>query len=320
LFVLAGCFLVRESFWTPSLRVAVVFVGLSAFVALALPAVNTAREGARGMQCENKLRQIGIAVRNYEDVYGCYPPTCTYDKSGRPLHSWRSLLKEFMSPIPDRFNYNEPWDSPHNRGLLADHRLAYIYQCPTDKAAHAPGSTATSYVAIVGKRAPWRRGNAEGTHHKLPNQAADAFLVIELANSGIQWTQPKDIDFDDAPALLSIAAKSPHARNHGYFSCQTPGVNAVLVHGDMVFTFPWDSRTSVLTGLLPPEELLLPPEELRRIERSRFKYDPYSQLRREELRVNWPHLIGLPVWIVAVGLLFYQLTCSRKSRPGAVSS
>jgi hypothetical protein len=318
LFVLAAGFLVRESFWTRSRRFAAVFLGLSAVVGLLVPGVNAAREAARGMQCENRLRQIGIAVRNYEDVYGCYPPTCTYDKSGRPLHSWRSLLKEFMSPIPDRFNYNEPWDSPSNRKLLADRDLAFIYQCPTDKAAHAAGSTATSYVAIVGKRAAWRHRTAESPNHestdqKLHDQAAEVFLVIEMANSGIQWTQPKDIDFDDVPALLSLAAKSSHARDHDYFSCKTPGVNAVLVHGDMVFVFPWDSRTSVLTGLLPPEELLLPPEELRKIEMARGKYDPYSQLRREELRVHWPHLVGLPVWIVAVALLSYQgIVASRR--------
>src|SRR5205823_6999655 len=120
----------------------------------------------------------------------------------------------------------------HNRGLLADHRLAYIYQCPTDKAAHAPGSTVTSYVAIVGKRATWRHRMAESTDQRLHKQAAEAFLVIEMANSGIQWTEPKDIDFDDVPALMSIAAKSPHARDNGYLDCKTPGVNAVLVHGD----------------------------------------------------------------------------------------
>jgi hypothetical protein len=306
LFVLAAYFFVRESRWTRSIRIAAVLLGLSALVALVLPAVNAAREAARGVQCENHLRQIGIAVRNYGDTFGCHPPPCTYDKSGRPLHSWRSLIKEFMSSIPDKCNYNEPWDSPSNRELLADRRLAYIYQCPADQTAYAPDSTATSYVAIVGKRAKWRFGKAESTDQKLHNQAADAFLVIEMHDSEIQWTEPKDIDFDDVPALKSIAAKSSHARDHGYFYGKTPAVNAVLVHGDMVFTFPWDSRTSVLTGLLPPEVLLLPPEERRRIERSRHKYDPYSELFREELRVDWAHLVGLPVWIVAVALLSYQ--------------
>src|SRR5262245_61466677 len=163
LFVLTAVFLVKESRWTRSIRIAAVVLGLSAVVGLLVPAVHSAREAALGMQCENHLRQIGIAVRNYGDVCGCYPPTCTDDKSGRAMHSWRSLLKEFLSPIPDRYNYNEPWDSPSNRGFMADHRLAYIYQCPADQAARAPGSTATSYVAIVGKRAKWRHGRTEST-------------------------------------------------------------------------------------------------------------------------------------------------------------
>jgi hypothetical protein len=243
------------------------------------------------------------------------------------MHSWRSLLIEFMSPIPDRFNYNEPWDSPSNRRIMADRRLAHIYQCPTDQAAHAPGSTATSYVAIVGKRSAWRfrawrfgkaeSPNHENTDQKPHNRAAEVFLVIEMANSGIQWTEPKDIDFDDAPAILSLAAKCSHARDNGYFSCKTPAVNAVLVHGDMVFTFPWDSRTSVLTGLLPPDVMLLPPEERERIVDARGKYSPYSDLFQEELRVHWPHLIGLPVWIVVVAILSYQVIgASRRGRPG----
>jgi len=315
----AAYFLVRESRWTRSIRIAAVWLGLMALVGLLVPAVNAARGAARCMQCVNHLRQIGIAVRNYADNFGCYPPTCTYDKSGRPLHSWRSLIKEFMSPIPDMCKYNEPWDSPSNREVLADRRLAYIYQCPTDHAAHAPDSTETSYVAIVGNRSKWRHRRAENTDQKLNDQAADVFLVIEMHDSGIQWTEPKDIDFDDVPALKSIAAKSSHTRDNDYFSRKTPGVNAVLVHGDMIFLFPWNFSPSVLTGLLPPEELLLPPEELRRIARSRFKYDPYSQLRREELRVHWPHLIGLPVWIVSLGLLFYQATRCKKTRREAAA-
>lgn len=313
LFVLAAVFLVRESRWTRSIRVAAVLLGLSALVALQLPAVNAARERARCMRCENNLRQIGLAVRNYADTYGCYPPTCTYDKSGRPMHSWRLLILPFMdaSGTYEKCNFTEPWDSPNNLKLLADRKS--VYKCRTDQTAWAPNSTTTSYVAIVGRRAKWRHRNAESTDHKLHNQAAEAFLVIEMANSGIQWTEPKDIDFDDAPALLSLAAKSSHARDIDYFSCKTPGVNAVLVHGDMVFTFPWDSRTSVLTGLLPPDVLLLPPEELRKIRDARFKYDPYSELRREELRVHWPHNIGLPVWIIAVALLAYQgIIASRR--------
>lgn len=322
LFALAAYVLASESRWARSVRIVAVVLGLSAVVGLAVSAVRAARETARGMQCENHLRQIGLAVRNYWDCHGRYPPICTYDNSGRPMHSWRLLIKPFLdaSATYARCNFTEPWDGPSNQKVLA-HRQ-FVYQCPMDKTAWKPGSTATSYVAIVGRRASLRHGNAKSPNHESTDQKLDsqtAFLVIEMHDSRIQWTEPKDIDFDDVHALQSMRAKSPHARDNGYFFCPTPAVNAVLVHGDMVFMFPWDSRTSVLTGLLPPDELLLPPEELRRIERSRGKYDATSQLFQEELRVHWPHLVGLPVWILAVALLSYQAIVAARGKWGGVN-
>jgi hypothetical protein len=125
-----------------------------------------------------------------------------------------------------------------------------------------------------------------------------------MSNSGIHWTEPKDVCFDDLQALQSLAANRPHTRYNGYFFCKTPAMNAVLVYGDMVLIFPWDSTTGVLSGLLPAEE-----------PRTRTghdpKYDPFSQLYVEELRIHWPHCIGLPVWIVACCLLFFRVTRRR---------
>lgn len=304
LFASAACFMVRESRWSRSVRIAAVVLGLSAMVCLVLPALNAARETARCMHCANNLKQIGLALRSYWDCHGCFPPACTYDRSGRPMHSWRLLIKPFLdgSTTYSYCNFTEPWDSPSNRRLLADRQS--VYKCLTDETAWRPDSTATSYVAIVGSRARWRSSKAESTDQELHNHAADTFLVIEMANSGIQWPEPKDIRFDDIQALRSLAAASSHAHNNGYFFCKTPAVNAVLVHGDMVFLFPWDSTMNVLTGLLPPEEPSTGTEH-------GPKYDPFAQLYREELQVDWPHCVGLPIWIVAVGLLSYQVASAR---------
>jgi hypothetical protein len=296
------------------LRAAAAILGLAALICLLVPAVNAARETARCSQCKNNLKQIGLALRNYWDTWGSFPPTSTYDESGRPMHSWRLLIKPYLdsSATYDSCNLNEPWNGASNRRLLA-HR-EYIYQCPADPTAWAPDCTTTSYLAVVGRRAAWRWNRPETPEEgDLHRQSADTFLVVEMADSAVQWPEPKDVRFNDIPALRSLAAKSPHARNNGYFYYKTPALNAVLVHGDMLFIFPWDSTTGVLTGLLPPEKPRIGAER-------GPKYDPFSQLYREELRINWFHSIGLPVWIVAVWLLARSAGMYGISPSGAVPS
>lgn len=310
----AACFLVRESRWTRSIRIAAVLLGLSAVVGLFLDAAGSARERARCMHCLNNLKQIAIGVQLYHDHHGCYPLPCTRDEAGRAMHSWRVLILPYITSqnVEGLYDRKEPWDSPHNRKALDVFRS--VYGCPTAQ-GWPPRATTTNYVAVVGRRPAWRHADASQKNPDSQQQKADTFLIVEMANSAIQWSEPKDIYLNDLSALRSLIANSPHRHSNDYFSRETPAMNAVLIDGDMMFLFPSDSTPNVLTSLkylLPPD----PTEAERRYTKENY-LDRFYKV--EPPPIHWPHYIGFPLWIVSLGLLFYQVTCSKKSRREAAT-
>jgi hypothetical protein len=165
-------------------------------VALLLPAVQQAREAARRAQCMNNLKQIGLALHNYHDAYGTFPPAYIPDETGKPMHSWRVLILPFLEQVQlhKEYNFSEPWDGPNNSRLLA--RMPQVYACPSDP---IPG-TNTAYVGVFGERCLFR-GSQPVSIREITDGTSNTIMVGEAAQSSIPWMQPADVDIAVHPSI-----------------------------------------------------------------------------------------------------------------------
>lgn len=74
----------------------VVIAIIAILIALLLPAVQQAREAARRSQCQNNLKQIGLALHNYHDAMRCFPVASTWQ--GAP--NWRIFILPYIDQAP----------------------------------------------------------------------------------------------------------------------------------------------------------------------------------------------------------------------------
>ena len=119
---------------------------------LLLPSFGTPPSVTRRFDCMNRMREIAIALDNYQLDHGHFPPAFVLGPDGKPWHSWRTLLLPYLGhkPLHSRYHFDEPWNGPNNRQLAAVD--VPCYTCPADE-KHTAGHT--SYVAVVGSETAW---------------------------------------------------------------------------------------------------------------------------------------------------------------------
>ena len=127
----------------------VVIAIIAVLIALLLPAVQAAREAARRSQCVNNLKQLGLAVMNYESSNGALPPTGAFSPSGSPPlpigdFGMKTRLLPFMEQgaMFNSINFTFNGEAPNGQNDTLLSLKVNSFLCPSD--GNAPGKTYAS--------------------------------------------------------------------------------------------------------------------------------------------------------------------------------
>jgi prepilin-type N-terminal cleavage/methylation domain-containing protein len=144
----------------------VVVAILGVLIGLLLPAVQSARESARKISCQNNLRQIGLAFHNYHQSLRSLPPGCSQWRpwQGDPKlknFAWSALILPYLEqgPLHNIVNFDYPFDHAFN--VPAGKTTVPIYLCPTVP-ARVTHRGRSDYGGLYGQRISTRNNTDNG--------------------------------------------------------------------------------------------------------------------------------------------------------------
>jgi prepilin-type N-terminal cleavage/methylation domain-containing protein/prepilin-type processing-associated H-X9-DG protein len=144
----------KAAFTLVELLVVIAIIGV--LVALLLPAVQAARESARRMTCTNHIKQVALALANYESTYGRLPRMQYRNATSAHWGGSGALLKVLpfleQSAVDRNFNIDLNFDASANDSENASRARIKVFRCPSDnpfRGAHAGNNFAVCAGSTV---------------------------------------------------------------------------------------------------------------------------------------------------------------------------
>ena len=175
-----------KGFTLVELLVVIAIIGI--LVSLLLPAVQSAREAARRMQCSNNFKQMGLALHNYHTAHGTFPPSVQSLPGEDPgtttnfQPNWVIMVLPYIEQqnLYDSFDFTTNISAPENRDARGVTLTALL--CPSDQPRAQP------FVGDTAEGDNWGRGNiaANGGNAHLLSLGSRTDWAIDGTGPG--WT------------------------------------------------------------------------------------------------------------------------------------
>jgi prepilin-type N-terminal cleavage/methylation domain-containing protein len=210
----------HSAFTLVELLVVIAIIGI--LVALLLPAVQSAREAARRMQCANNLKQLGLALHNYHTQIGMFPCNINHviqnlepfedrDRASHLVHLLAFIEQQNLYNAVDYKSSTVPGDQIVMGKRLSEYSIPG-YRCPSDgKGGFQNGRALTNYAGSIGSQ--------------VMRSGSGCNLASIVGTGGSAY----DHD-DDGEDWFSFTSKSP--------DCNSAGP------GNIRSDCPWPEKTS----------------------------------------------------------------------------